>query len=175
MNLTPCWRPPRNSSGMPTQVSDSRIRQWNSTLVIDRYFNLPWRRDLAYPTFWVVTPIKTVDFILSPRPWQDMSSIINSLIIWCRDKVLSLDYMSLKIISSSRASTLALNTHFSFFFFFPFGLDAFLWGNICSYSSKKEIISASQKSISLAQSALAFVDVSTLSADSYSHNVLWRL
>lgn len=60
----------QDDSGILNWVCDSGIRQWNSTLVIDRYFNLAWRRDLAHHTFRVATPIKTVDSILLLGPQQ---------------------------------------------------------------------------------------------------------
>lgn len=89
-----------------------------------------------------------------------MSSIISSLNVWSRD--INSSYVWCLYVfknhtcipSSYRPSALAS--------IFPFWIRCILWSNICSYSSKKEIISASQKSISLAQSSLAFVDVSTL-------------
>lgn len=59
-------------------------------------------------------------------------------------------------------------------FFFPLWIRSILWSNISSYSTKAEIISASEKSISLAQSPLCLCWCQHFEAASYSHNVLQK-
>lgn len=135
---------PRNSSGIPNWASDSRIRRYKRHFSNWQILQSPSeeRFSISYDLGGDPNQDSGFDSIseATARHEQHHRHLNDLIQRYSLGAVMTLKKSDLR----ARASLLAYNT---LSFPISFWIRCILWSNICSYSSKKEIISASQKSI----------------------------